>query len=763
LMYLGPLVTPLAFFLLLHLFLVFPVRSPLLRRFPRLEWWLYLPFPLIFVRRNAMSGTTWGISQTKLLDALALLVIDLCFAGAFVSLVVNYRRADATGKRKLRVVVAGMLAGMLPGALVFFSPLTELMRSRATLAGWLAALAAVAFSVVPASFAYAIARHRVIPVNLIVRRGVQYLLAKNALRLLLALPVVGLAVSVAADPNRTLADIALRNSFYFYLLLTAALALGLVFRRRLSEWVDRKFFREAYDQEKILRALVEDVKGLDSMPEMSRRVSEEVERALHPGHTYLFYRETEHGDLSLSYTSGGSSQGLRIPDSFQLLRLMELQGGAQDFPFPPKTNLPQAEKDWLAQLGARLVVPLTGTDSRLAGLFLLGEKKSEVPYTARDRELLEAVAGQIAIVYENLRLKGRVREDRKIRQEVLSRFEGQRINLLKECPRCGRCFDSSATACDADGAELTLTLPVEREIEGRYRLERLIGKGGMGAVYEATHLKLRHRVAIKVLGGSMFGDAAALRRFEREARLLARLSQHPHIVAVHDYGELRTEGAFLVMDLIEGESLAAALRREKRLTPRRAADLFEQILDGLQAAHEAGIVHRDLKPDNVLVSRDAAGRPHARLLDFGLAKLNAGDGADSQPPTVRDVVTTPGAVLGTFGYMPPEQLTGGRVDARSDLFSVGVMIVEALTGGRPFKGRTLHELLTNILHGTFHLRGDAPELLRLDAALGRCLAKEPAARFASAADARRELLPLLRDCPPAAFLTNEAETVILEG
>ncbi|HWW77085.1 MAG TPA: protein kinase, partial [Pyrinomonadaceae bacterium] len=449
--------------------------------------------------------------------------------------------------------------------------------------------------------------------------------------------------------------------------------------------------------------------------------------------------------------------------------LMELQGGAQDFPFPPKTRLPRGEKDWLTSLGTRLVVPMTGTDERLTGLFLLGGKKSEVPYTARDRELLESVASQIAIVYENVRLKEGAREDRRVRHEVLSRFEGRGVNLLKECPACGRCYDSTAARCEREGAELQLSLPVERTVEGRYRLERLVGRGGMGAVYEATHLALRARVAVKILSGRLFGDDAALRRFGREARALARLGQHPNIVAVHDYGELQTEGAFLVMDFIEGESLASLLRRERRVEPARAAELFRQVLEGVGAAHRAGIVHRDLKPENILVSNgevgDASpaeggsGRTRVRLLDFGLAKVLRAEGVEAA-----QTMTAPGLVMGTFGYMPPEQLSGGEVDERSDLFSVAVCCAEALTGERPFRGRTPLELLNSMQHGDFRLPGDAPEVKRLSDALRRALAADPARRYATAEEMRAELTDALRACPPLRAKEEpalDADTVML--
>jgi hypothetical protein len=760
-MYLGPLITPLAFFLVLHFFLIFPERSPLLRRFPRFEWLLYLPYLLMVLPRNVSSGTAWGISRNALLDTFFAILILLNFLGAFVSLVINYRRAGQLARRKLRVIVAGVATGM-PGMIVFFAvrPWVNLPKFSPALGEWLPVVAALAFTIVPLSFAYAIVRHQVIPVSLIVRRSVQYLLAKNALRALLVLPVAGLVLSVALEPNRSVADILLRNSTYFYALAAVAIATGLVFRRRLNEWIDRKFFREQYDQEKVLRALVEDIKGLDSIGEMSKKVSGEVERALHPESVYLFYREGERSDLSLTYTSGGTSQEMRIPEDSQLLRLLELQGGAQDFPFPPKTKFPSGEKEWLASLGTRLIVPLTGTDERLAGLFLLGDKKSEVPYTSRDRELLESVASQIAIVYENVRLKERAREDRRVRHEVLSRFEGRGLNLLKECPRCGKCFDSSAQKCDREGSELTLTLPIERTIEGRYRLERLVGRGGMGAVYEATHMKLRSRVAVKVLSGRLFGDASALRRFEREARSLARLGQHPNVVAVHDYGELQTEGAFLVMDFIEGESLAAMLKRERRLAPAHVAELFDQVLEGVRAAHQAGIIHRDLKPENILISRDEGAAERVRLLDFGLAKLTRAELEEAH------TMTTPGVVMGTFGYMSPEQLSGVGTDERSDLFSVGVMVAEALAGERPFRGRTLVELLNSMERDEFKLPGDSSEVRRLDEALRRALAKDRALRFTSAAEMQDALVAALRACPPLNFTDDaalDADTVMLQN
>ncbi|HEV7905966.1 MAG TPA: protein kinase, partial [Pyrinomonadaceae bacterium] len=616
---------------MLHLFLVFPEPSPILKRWPRLERYLYLPTLLLLFPILIYSLILWAVApeesiafnlRHQWIGIIGAIILPVTILLALLALVLSYRRAGQVSKRKLRIVLVGSLVAFVPFVLwlVILAVVPRTREGWAPYAGW--SVVNILTLTMPFSFAYAIVRHQVIPVKLIIRRGLQYLLAKNALRLLIALPVVGLVLSIISNRSRSVSEMLLGSSLYFYLFI-AAIALALVFRKRLGEWVDRKFFRETYNQEKILRELTDDVKKLDSIPEMSKRVTERVTAALHPQQTFLFYREEGTRDLSLTYTSGGkttSGQELKIPEEFRLLRFMEDQGSAQEFPFPQKNNLPQSEKTWLESLGTRLIVPLTGTDERLAGLLLLGEKKSEVPYTAGDRELLETLAGQIAIVYENVRLKNRVDRDRKIKQEVLSRVAGQDMNVLKECPRCGACFDMHALVCDADGTELTLSLPVERTIETRYRLERLIGKGGMGAVYEATDLRLHRKVAVKILTGSMFGNSEALRRFEREAQASARL-HHPNIVTIHDYGLLSTEGAYLVMELVAGETLGAAIKRARQLAPAQAADIFGQILDGLKSAHAAGVVHRDLKPENVLLSTSETGDARVHLLDFGLAKL----------------------------------------------------------------------------------------------------------------------------------------------
>jgi hypothetical protein len=224
------------------------------------------------------------------------------------------------------------------------------------------------------------------------------------------------------------------------------------------------------------------------------------------------------------------------PSQGAILGLLKACKEAREYAMPSGSdtaaNLSQAER--------MLVIPVTTSNWNEGGALVLGERKSEEPYTESDRGLLDAVVGAMSIAFENLRLKKSVDEGLREKREVLARLDRDGINLLKECPACGACFDSSEGACSVDGTTLAFTLPVERTVAKRYRLMHRIGKGGMGVVFDATDLNLSRTVALKVMTSHLFGDQTALRRFEREARILAHLN-HPNIVAIHDFGRLGGE------------------------------------------------------------------------------------------------------------------------------------------------------------------------------------------------------------------------------
>jgi eukaryotic-like serine/threonine-protein kinase len=277
-----------------------------------------------------------------------------------------------------------------------------------------------------------------------------------------------------------------------------------------------------------------------------------------------------------------------------------------------------------------------------------------------------------------------------------------------------------------------------------YRLEKLLGAGGMGEVYLARDTRLGRMVAVKTLAESARLDPERRARFETEARTVAALS-HPNICALYDVG--RHEGTdFLVMELVDGETLAARLERG-RMEVAEALAVAIQIAEALDAAHRRGIVHRDLKPGNVMLSRSGVSRreaPRVKLLDFGLARLLASETADDEGldgRTATAPLTRQGQILGTLPYMAPEQLEGKRVDGRTDLFAFGAMLHEMLTGRRAFEGSTQASLIGSILRAVPAPVGEAapgapPELEHVIAV---CLAKDPEERWSSGHDVLLQL------------------------
>ena len=266
---------------------------------------------------------------------------------------------------------------------------------------------------------------------------------------------------------------------------------------------------------------------------------------------------------------------------------------------------------------------------------------------------------------------------------------------------------------------------------GHYTIAALLGSGGMGAVYRATDTSLGREVAIKVLPADVASDPERLERFRREARALAAIN-HPNIVTVYS---VENDGNvhFLTMELVEGDALDRVIAGHSMPVARVRA-VASAVIDALIAAHDKGIVHRDLKPANIVMSRSG----QTKVLDFGLAKLSDG-GTRSNAAT--QMMTEVGAVLGTPAYMSPEQVSGLNVDQRTDIFSLGVLLYEMLTGARPFNGRSTGELASSILRDTpppvQSVRTNVtPELARV---IARCLEKNASARFASMVDVRRAL------------------------
>jgi eukaryotic-like serine/threonine-protein kinase len=290
---------------------------------------------------------------------------------------------------------------------------------------------------------------------------------------------------------------------------------------------------------------------------------------------------------------------------------------------------------------------------------------------------------------------------------------------------------------------------------GRYEIRSKVGEGGMGEVYLAEDTKLRRRVALKILPAAVAANQNRMRRFNQEATAAAALN-HPNIAHVYEIDEVEGQH-FIAMEFIEGATLREKIHREQTEL-RKLLRYLQQVAEGLAKAHGAGIVHRDLKPDNVMITRDG----YAKILDFGLAKLTEQNEplrielAPEEAPTavMRQPLSTPGLVMGTVGYMSPEQARGHAVDHRSDIFSFGCLLYEAATGQRAFESESTIDTLHKIVHAPVPLVKDvnASAPLDLTRIVRRCLAKDPDERYQSIREAAIELRELRREVEGAGDL-----------
>lgn len=667
-------------------------------------------------------------------------------AGCTAAVARNYRRLpEGDLRRRIRWVALSVIGSAV---LVSISALVETVTmatdASAAVKGMATRLKMIANAMVitqPLALGYAIARHRVMGIQPVFRLGLRYLLAKGALQGVVALPAAWLVWRTVSSPDATVGELLFQGAGRVNLAVVVAGAVLLRYRKPVREALDRAFFREAYDQERILIALVDDIKELDSLQEIARMVSSRVDAALHVERVVILFRNEREQRFEVGYSSEDSGARAVVPGTSGLLTRLEdtLRPLRWDQIRPDCTP---EERSWLDRLDLELVVPILGVDQGLVGVLLLGVKKSEEPYSPRDRTLLQTITNQVGAIHEVLSLRATVSRDRRLQKEVLGRLSEQNVNVLKECPSCGRCYDRDDERCSVDDAALELSLPVERTLVGRYQLLRVIGKGGMGAVFEATDLRLQRVVAVKIMMGALFGDPKAQRRFAREAQASARLV-HPNIIRVYDFGELAGEGAYLVMERVEGPTWGASvLEQGGFLPPPAAAPLLAQLMDGVHAAHEGGVVHRDLKPENLLLGRSDTGDPLVKILDFGLAKVREMGMADPKSATAT------GMIIGTLGYMSPEQFFGDDVDQRTDVYSIGVIALETLTGKLHRRGFSVHAAVQNQLEARLAHSGAPFPALELARVLTRALAWEKKDRYPTVANLQEDLVPAVVACGP---------------
>ncbi len=316
---------------------------------------------------------------------------------------------------------------------------------------------------------------------------------------------------------------------------------------------------------------------------------------------------------------------------------------------------------------------------------------------------------------------------------------------MLQCPRCGRQFSNDVLVCPSDlsplQADATLSdIPIDpllgRVFDGKYRLDERLGGGGMGTVYRATHLLIDRPVALKVLSQRFVGDQTAQQRFRREARAAGRM-QHPNAVTVTDFGATDDGYLYIVMELLEGRTLRDLLAHEGPLDPARAVSIMLQACAAVGAAHDAGLIHRDLKPANIFIEQRPNLPAIVKVLDFGVAKFAVEEHDDDYK-----TLTQVGAIIGTPRYMSPEQCSGAApLTPASDVYSLGIILYELLTGAVPFNADTpLGVALKQVSETPRPLREIVPSIpADVEKVVLKALAKNPQERRQNANELRQDL------------------------
>jgi predicted Ser/Thr protein kinase len=738
------LAMPMSFPLIAIAILHFPRKSGLLARHP---WVMALPVLVALPMVVPATGTALFLAGADSLAPMAAWdashpeMFYASFAGglalniaAMVEGVWRYRRnPDRNERRRVAVATCTLVLATLAFTIKDGVP-AVLALAGATLAypWWVTLPLSLCTAVAGAGITYAVAVHRVLSPRVVVRQSLQYALARKTLGIAAALPTTLLVVSLVKQRDKSLAEIVSGQPLFYAVLLGLVIA-AFKYRDRARTWLDRRFFRQDYDARAVLLSLAGRIPYESDPNELTALVVQQVDAALHPSMAAVLVAGVEpgtlvpvsvlHGTADTLAEAGGIGTMLSWSDAPLELDLMDERSAAH--------RLPADEIEWLRCTGAVLFVPLSTGDQgtrRLLGAMVLGRKRSEEPYSADDRALLSSIGGQVSLGLDVARL--RRRETFAVHGTLgtvlptaLPAAVGGSTPMVVECQTCGACHDSAVARCPDDGTHLRQgRLP--RVVEAKYRVDRVLGRGGMGAVYRAHDMRLERDVAIKVVRAELLNDPDARTRFRREAQLVARL-QHPGIVAVFDYGTLPDGAAFLVMEYVRGRDLRAALRAEGPLPPSQVARLLAGVAAPVEAAHRQGILHRDLKPENILLPDDEG---PVKVLDFGVAKLVGGDGADAPE---HETLTLAGQPIGTPAYMAPEQLAGAGVSTRTDVYALGAIAYELLTGAPPFGRGPLVEIANR-------QRAGAPPIARADVpgamadVIGRALSLDPSARPAAA-------------------------------
>lgn len=651
-------------------------------------WILHAAYDFVYRPDLSVSLPEWLSS--------AIPVYWVAYLIAAVGLAIaNYRGlTDPNDRRRVRLIFAGLcvaVAANLPRIFFARGPLSSTRLAFLLTSPTESMAAALASLSIPISFAVAITRDRLFDIRILIRQGVRYAIARGILLSIAPALALVLAADLTFHADQPLSSV-LQDRGWIYASIGGLAFAAHLTRKRWLDAIDRHFFREKYDAERLLKESVQVVRDARNFVDACSVVVERIETGLHPGFIGVFVRGAGEPDFRMLASAPANARQVNLRPERKVISLVRVLGKSLDASGGRAgwlEQLPPDEVRWIEGERIDLFIPILASADRDEALLLLGRKKSEEPYSTDDRELLDAIAASLALCFT--RVPGR-------------EFE---LSSFRECPACGACQACDTSVCTNDGSPL-IKREFARVLAGRYRIERRIGAGGMGAVYEAADLVLQRRVAAKLIREELADSAAVIARFEREARIAAKLS-HPSVVTVFDFGVADGARPFLIMELLQGRTLRSELRARGRMEADCALSILRAVCAGVHAAHQHSLIHRDLKPENIFLTPEGA-----KILDFGLSKFAVPAILDSDAPTMT-MQTAAGTVAGTLEYMSPEQLdraaTGPSINW--DIWALGVISYELLTGARPFSGADLFVIRSAIRHGNFvpisaHMP-DAPE------------------------------------------------------
>jgi hypothetical protein len=610
-----------------------------------------------WVTRDGSSGTYW----------LAL------FSLALAALITAWRRrrdALPSEQRRVTLFIAALVVGLAPSVgyvlIALLCPPFDRWTADPMVMPWVRRVTHASLMSIPVAAGYAAFARHLFDLRWMIGRAAQYVLLKTTLAVATLVPAIALAIVLYERRSLPLDRVFSGTDASAYAILMLSGTALFAARRFLRRMIDRRFVRQSFDLGEGLARISERLRGASDLDSVASIVVDELTRTLGVEGATLLVHEVE--GRALRPVSGGARS---LPDGSAITALVAcssdplvVEPAAARSAFP---LLPEPDRHWVLDNAAAVIVGASeGTDRCLSWLLAAGRKRRGTSFTPEELRFVTAIGATAALALENLRLRGG-------RGPSSTGGGEDRAGL---CAECHRALPSSRAQCSCGGEVTEAALPYE--LNGKFRLTALLGRGGMGVVYEAEDLVLGRRVALKTLPHLSADHSLRLRV---EARAMAALT-HPNLARIHGAESWRGVPV-LVLELLEGDTLARRIAR-RRLTVEEVTALGLALARGLESMHRRGLLHRDVKPSNV--GFDAEGTP--KLLDFGLAHLLEATVAPSLAfPLAELVDSTPtGHIMGTPLYLPPEAADGAIPDQGQDLWSTAVVLYECLVGSDVLRG-----------------------------------------------------------------------------